>query len=288
MAGIHQLWSFDPVEPSLNVLAGTTNEGLRDGPPDESWLAQPSGLAAADDRLWFVDSETSSLRSLANGVVATHVGAGLFDFGLVDGAADEAMLQHPLGVTLLPDGSVAVLDTYNGAVRRFDPVSRTVTTLAMDLREPSGALLEPDGTLLVVESAAHRLTRIALPRKALRPAEHRDRTQRPTARGQRRRLRGHGRLRAAVRPKARRPLRRVDSTAGVGVTAGAAGSTVRAAVRLSGGRPSWRSTYPKVSCTSPRSRLRATRATRWSSRRATSTSRTGASRSASPPAEPCL
>ncbi len=179
MAGIHQLWTFDPVERSLSVLAGTTNEGLRDGPPDEAWLAQPSGLAAADDRLWFVDSETSSLRSLANGVVATHVGAGLFDFGLVDGAADEAMLQHPLGVTLLPDGSVAVLDTYNGAVRRFDPDSRIVTTLAMDLREPSGALVEPDGTLLVVESAAHRLTRIALPRKALQPAQHRDRTQRP-------------------------------------------------------------------------------------------------------------
>ena len=178
MAGIHQLWSFDPVEPSLRVLAGTTNEGLRDGPPDESWLAQPSGLAAAEDRLWFVDSETSSLRSLANGVVATHVGAGLFDFGLVDGTADGAMLQHPLGVTLLPDGSVAVLDTYNGAVRRFDPVSRIVTTLAMDLREPSGGLLEPDGSLLVVESAAHRLTRITLPGNAIRPPEHRDRTQR--------------------------------------------------------------------------------------------------------------
>ena len=178
MAGIHQLWSFDPVEPSLRVLAGTTNEGLRDGPPDESWLAQPSGLAAAEDRLWFVDSETSSLRSLANGVVATHVGAGLFDFGLVDGTADGAMLQHPLGLTLLPDGSVAVLDTYNGAVRRFDPVSRIVTTLAMDLREPSGGLLEPDGSLLVVESAAHRLTRITLPGNAIRPPEHRDRTQR--------------------------------------------------------------------------------------------------------------
>jgi thiol-disulfide isomerase/thioredoxin len=179
MAGIHQLWSFDPVEPSLSILAGTTNEGLRDGPPTEAWFAQPSGLAVDGERLWFVDSETSSLRSLANGVVATHVGAGLFDFGLVDGAADDAMLQHPLGVSVLPDSSVVVLDTYNGAVRRFDPVTRTVGTLATGLREPSGAVLDAAGTLLVVESAAHRLTRIALPAKALLVDEGRHRTARP-------------------------------------------------------------------------------------------------------------
>ena len=32
MAGIHQLWRFDPVPPSISVWAGTTNEGLVDGP----------------------------------------------------------------------------------------------------------------------------------------------------------------------------------------------------------------------------------------------------------------
>ncbi len=51
----------------------------------------------------------------------TAVGTGLFDFGFQDGGPGEALLQHPLGVTVLPDGSVAVVDTYNGAVRRFDP-----------------------------------------------------------------------------------------------------------------------------------------------------------------------
>jgi hypothetical protein len=136
-------------------------------------------LAADGERLWFVDAETSSLRSLANGVIATHVGTGLFDFGLMDGPAEDAMFQHPLGVTLLPDGSVAVLDTYNGAVRRFDPATRLVTTLVTGLREPSGAVIDDDGTLLVVESAAHRVTRISLPREALQVDGERHRTQRP-------------------------------------------------------------------------------------------------------------
>ena len=94
------------------------------------------------------------------------------------------MLQHPLGLTLLPDGSVAILDTYNDAVRRYDPTTRTVTTLATDLREPSGAVLVPtDGgppDLLVVESAAHKLTRLRLPDSAVRVDPTAYRTRRET------------------------------------------------------------------------------------------------------------
>jgi hypothetical protein len=161
MAGIHQLWTFDPHSGVAQVAAGTTNEGLVDGPAAQAWFAQTSGLAVDGDRLWLADSETSSLRYVEDGQVRTAVGAGLFDFGFRDGPADEALLQHPLGVTVLPDGSVAVCDTYNGAVRRFDPATGGVTTLAAELAEPSGALVDGEH-LLVVESAAHRLTRVPL------------------------------------------------------------------------------------------------------------------------------
>ncbi len=139
--------------------AGTANEGLLDGPLAEAWFAQTSGLAAAEDRLWIADSETSSLRFVEAGEVHTAVGTGLFDFGFQDGDAAEALLQHPLGVTVLPDGSVAVCDTYNGAVRRW--ADGQVTTIATGLAEPSGAVVDGDH-LVVVESAAHRLTRVSL------------------------------------------------------------------------------------------------------------------------------
>jgi thiol-disulfide isomerase/thioredoxin len=161
MAGIHQLWTFDPLTGTTEVAAGTTNEGLLDGPLDEAWFAQTSGLAADSDRLWLVDPETSSLRYVEDGAVHSVIGQGLFDFGFRDGAADQALLQHPLGVTVLPDRSVAILDTYNGAVRRYDPRTREVTTLASGLAEPSAAYV--DGSdLVVVESNAHRLTRVPL------------------------------------------------------------------------------------------------------------------------------
>ncbi|MEV7542919.1 NHL domain-containing thioredoxin family protein [Streptomyces sp. NPDC089915] len=171
MAGVHQLWTWDPEAGTVGVAAGTTNEGLVDGPAAEAWFAQPSGLAAAGDRLWIADSETSALRYVEEDgegyAVRSAVGTGLFDFGHRDGDAAQALLQHPLGVTALPDGSVAVCDTYNHALRRFDPATGQVTTLATDLREPSAAVLVGED-IVVVESARHRLTRLRLPEEAVR------------------------------------------------------------------------------------------------------------------------
>lgn len=178
MAGVHQLWAYDPADGTVAVAAGTTNEGLVDGPVAEAWFAQPSGLAATPDRLWLADSETSALRWVdREGVVHTAVGTGLFDFGHRDGAAGQALLQHPLGVTVLPDGSVAVSDTYNHALRRYDPATGEVTTLATDLREPSDAVLAGDD-IVVVESARHRLTRLRLPEEAIRVDSVAHRTRR--------------------------------------------------------------------------------------------------------------
>jgi thiol-disulfide isomerase/thioredoxin/sugar lactone lactonase YvrE len=169
MAGSHQLWAFDPVTAVSTVIAGTTVEGLRDGSLESVFFAQPSGLATGPDgTLWVADAETSALREVrpdpqVGAAVSTVIGHGLFDFGFRDGDAQtEAMMQHPLGVAVLADGSIAVADTFNGAVRRYDPRTRTVRTLARDLNEPSDLLVDGDA-LIVVESAAHRLVRLPIP-----------------------------------------------------------------------------------------------------------------------------
>ncbi|HEY3505520.1 MAG TPA: NHL domain-containing thioredoxin family protein [Actinocatenispora sp.] len=182
MAGIHQLWRFDPVRGTATVYAGTTTESLRDGPVAAAFLAQPSGLAADGGRLWVADSESSALRYVADGELHTVIGTGLFDFGHadVDGGpagdtprvAEGALLQHPLGVAVAPDGAVLVADTYNGAIRRYDPATGAVSTVATGLAEPSDVLVV-DGAPLVVESGAHRLTRPA-------PTTHRSSAERYT------------------------------------------------------------------------------------------------------------
>ena len=200
MAGIHQLWTFDPVTGALMVLAGTTQEGLVDGPVVTSWWAQPSGTdEMPDGRLVVADSETSAVRVLDPHTmqVRTLVGQGLFDFGHVDGPGGPdgiARLQHPLAVTALPDGRIAVADTYNGAIRIVeehdaeDPevtAEITVVTVATDLDEPSAAIVGPPvdgiGQLIVVESGAHRVTWVPVAKAAERVIDQgAQRSERPT------------------------------------------------------------------------------------------------------------
>ncbi len=276
-AGVHLLLAVDPRTGSAEVLAGTTVEGLRDGPALDGWLAQPSGLAVDGDTLWFVDSETSALRRLSlDGSLHTAVGQGLFDFGHVDGPARSALFQHPLGVTVLPDHSVAVLDTYNGAVRRYDPATDTVRTLATELAEPSGAVVV-DGDLVVVESAAHRLVR-PVPRSDLveRAPLH---TERPASSV----AAGIVTLTVRFEPAPGRalddrfgPSTRLTVSASPPELLHAGRGRIRRADKGidAGGRD-----RHAVSCTSPRRRRPATR--RASTRPVTWPARTGASRCAS-------
>ena len=191
MAGTHQIFAFDPATGALSILAGTGLEGLLDGDGDAAWFAQSSGLAQdAEGSIWVADSETSALRKLTfdtSGAetavtVETAVGAGLFDFGYRDGASAEARLQHPLGVAVLPDGSVAIADTYNGAVRRYDPAAQSVSTLSRGLAEPSGVLIDTTAAeplLIVVEANKHQLARLPIPKEAQSVDEGARQTQRP-------------------------------------------------------------------------------------------------------------
>ena len=191
MAGVHQIFSFDPLTGAVAIAAGNGLEGLLDGPAHEAWFAQPSGVAEdADGNIWVADSETSALRKLViddDGAVTVEsaVGKGLFDFGFRDGEGSEARLQHPLGVTVLPDGSVAIADTYNGAVRRYDPAAGTVSTLARGLSEPSDVIVDhteaagSEPLLVVVEANQHQLVYVPIPKEAQQVDEGAVQTHRP-------------------------------------------------------------------------------------------------------------
>lgn len=160
MAGSHQLWVLDMEKGDVGVLAGSGVESLADGPVQMAAMAQPSGLSSDGEKLWIVDSETSALRYLdRSGRLHTVIGTGLFDFGHKDGPADRALLQHPLGILATPDGLV-VCDTYNSALRRYDPTTEDLTTLTLDgLDEPSGAAFS-NGDLIVADTNNHRVARV--------------------------------------------------------------------------------------------------------------------------------
>ena len=160
MAGDHRIWRFDPLTGSVEVVAGTTNEGLVDGPLAQAWFAQTSGITSVGDVVWCLDAETSALREMSHHSITTHIGRGLFDFGHVDGNAPDALLQHPLGLDVTADGRVLIADSYNNSVRVYNPGTGQVETLLRDLAEPSDVVIDLSGeSVFVVEAGAGRVSR---------------------------------------------------------------------------------------------------------------------------------
>lgn len=172
MAGLHQLWRLDLESSQIGPHAGSQRENRLDGPLLQAALAQPSGIATDGEKLYFADSEVSSIRSAdldPAGRVATLVGEGLFEFGDEDGKGWGVKLQHPLGV-LYCDGLVYVADTYNHKIKKLELQSRRCDTLVgtgqpgsadgpaaqAQLNEPSGLALAQN-KLYIADTNNHRV-----------------------------------------------------------------------------------------------------------------------------------
>ena len=84
--------------------------------------------------IYFVDSETSSVRSLnLNGDQKVHtlIGPGLFEYGDLDAIGTEAKLQHPMGIEIYKE-NIYVADTYNNKIKVISLDKVEVSTLAGD------------------------------------------------------------------------------------------------------------------------------------------------------------
>lgn len=178
MAGSHQIWQLGLDDGVLEAVAGSGGEGVLNGPRAGAELAQPSGLALGpDNRLYFADSESSSIRwvDLVGDFPEVGLLAGgdrnLFQFGDVDGVGGEALLQHPLAV--VSDGELLyIADTYNSKIKRIDAVSGQVTTWLGEAHgwrdggeplfyEPGGLDLA-DGVLYIADTNNHSIRLVDL------------------------------------------------------------------------------------------------------------------------------
>ena len=160
MAGTHQLWGYDIATQTVSILAGNGRESIDDGAYPDNALSQPSGLSPVGDSLYFVDSETSSLRVLRQGKVETLIGTGLFDFGFKDGIQGRALLQHPIGVYADKE-AVYIADSYNHSIRKYDLASKQLTTILGngkrgELNEPND-ILKIGGQFYIADTNSNRL-----------------------------------------------------------------------------------------------------------------------------------
>ncbi|HVP10550.1 MAG TPA: thioredoxin-like domain-containing protein [Phycisphaerae bacterium] len=182
MAGSHQIWVLDLSAGSVAVFAGTGHEGRIDGPSREAAFAQPSGLATDGRVLYVADTEVSTIRavSLGSNSQTTTIagGGGLFEFGVRDGNGEQALFQHPLGVTLW-DEKLFVADTFNHLIRLIDLKTREVTTWLgtgkaekgtpqqIGLYEPGGVSVTND-TLYIADTNNHRILAVEIKSKKVR------------------------------------------------------------------------------------------------------------------------
>lgn len=162
MAGIHQIWSVDLPDGALRVHAGSGGEDIRDGQGTEALLAQPMGITSGENVLYFADAESSAIRTAEfsrDPNIRTIVGTGLFDFGDVDGTADDVRMQHQQSVAVAPNGKLLVADSYNDSLKWLDPVSRSATTWVKGLNEPSGVACG-NSMAYVADTNAHRIVTV--------------------------------------------------------------------------------------------------------------------------------
>jgi thiol-disulfide isomerase/thioredoxin len=182
MAGSHQIWTMrlDGTD-MIGPWAGNGREARHDAIGMDASFAQPSGLASDGQTLYVADSETSSVRAidLATRNVRTLAGQDLFVFGDVDGDAQRARLQHPLGVAVIPgeSGVVYVADTYNHKIKRIDVAARTTRSIAgatnrAPFFEPSG-LTWVGNEFVVTDTNHHRLVRMSRDGRTVTPIEFR-------------------------------------------------------------------------------------------------------------------
>lgn len=119
-SGAHQILTYNIAKDTISVLAGSGFEGIVDGKYPNNQLAQTADMAAYNHKLYFLDSETSSLRMMdESGAVKTLIGQDLFKFGNKNGGKSEALMQHPLGL-MVDDTGAYISDSFNHTIRKYD------------------------------------------------------------------------------------------------------------------------------------------------------------------------
>ncbi|KAH9755578.1 protein SUPPRESSOR OF QUENCHING 1 [Citrus sinensis] len=177
MAGQHQIWEHSTVDGVTRAFSGDGYERNLNGSSSlNTSFAQPSGISLSPDfmEIYVADSESSSIRALNLKTGGSRLLAGgdpifpdnLFKFGDRDGMGSEVLLQHPLGVYCAKNGQIYVADSYNHKIKKLDPASNRVSTLAgigkagfkdgaalaAQLSEPAGIIEAQNGNLFIADT----------------------------------------------------------------------------------------------------------------------------------------
>ena len=155
----------------VSTVAGST-AGTADGIGATAKFTQPVGIAVDDlGNLYVADGENHRIRKITPlGVVSTLAGSTQ---GYADGTGTAAQFNWPNDLVIAPDGQIYVLEFSGNKIRKVDPETGAVTTVAgstsgsddgppatAKFNLPYGIAVDASGNLFVADTANHRIRMI--------------------------------------------------------------------------------------------------------------------------------
>jgi DNA-binding beta-propeller fold protein YncE len=159
---------------SLSTVAGTGFAGCSGdgGAAPAAQLNGPWGLAIdPGGNLYIADAANHRVRRVTpEGIIATVAGTGTPGFSGDGGPATLARLDRPLDLTVDSQGTLFIVDSLNGRVRRVgrDGMITTVFSIAAETGGggsmpyyPACVAVDGEGNLLVADPFHHRIFRVS-------------------------------------------------------------------------------------------------------------------------------
>ena len=162
----------------ITTVAGNGGGGYSGdgGAATNASLYQPFGVAVdALGNLFIADDDNSRIRKVGtNGIITTVAGNGTLSYCGDGGAATNACLNWPAGVTVDAFGNLFIADEFNNRVRKVD-TNGIITTVAggghnglgdgdaatnASLDLPYGVAVDASGNLLIADSINHRIRKV--------------------------------------------------------------------------------------------------------------------------------
>lgn len=164
----------------VNTIAGNGQKGVpRDGDAaTDSPLVDPRAVTAdLNGNVYVLERSGHALRIInVDGKIRTVVGTGKGGLDGDGGLGRVAKLNGPKHLCLDRDGNVIIADTENHVIRRYFPQEERIERVAgtgkkgkagiggppekVELNQPHGVTIGPDGNLYIVDSSNNRVLRI--------------------------------------------------------------------------------------------------------------------------------